>query len=230
MMIVWKKILKLIRNIALIFVGVSVVWTILAGFIPVLVTPLMLIRSIESIVDGEMPKNSKEWIPIKEMSPHIINAVVASEDNNFLNHYGFSFNDLHKAWKHNQKGKRIRGGSTISQQTAKNVFLWNKRSYLRKGLEAWFTVLIEVFWTKKRIMEVYLNIIEMGDGIYGIQAASLEYFGKNASELSRSQAASIAVCLPNPRKYNPVKPSSYIRKRKHQIQNLMLKLPKVSFE
>jgi len=226
----WKKILKIVRNILLIFVGVSIVWTILAGFIPVLVTPLMLIRSVESIADGEMPKNSKAWIPLKEMSPHIVNAVVASEDNNFLNHYGFSFNDLHKAWKHNQKGKKIRGGSTISQQTAKNVFLWNKRSYLRKGLEAWFTVLIEVFWTKRRIMEVYLNVIEMGDGIYGIEAASLEYFGKNASDLTRSQAASIAVCLPNPRKYNPVKPSSYIKKRKNQILGLMSKLPKVSFE
>ena len=225
----WPKILKILRNVLLIFFGVSIIWTILAGFIPVLVTPLMLIRSVESLVDGKMPKNSKEWVPIEKISPNMIQAVVASEDNNFINHWGFSFDDLQKAWKQNQKGRHIRGGSTISQQTAKNVFLWNKRSYLRKGLEAYFTVLIEIFWSKERIMEVYLNVIEMGDGIYGVQAASLEYFGKNASDLSRSQAAAIAVCLPNPRKFNPVKPSSYIKRRKKQIINLMYKLPEVKF-
>jgi monofunctional biosynthetic peptidoglycan transglycosylase len=226
----WQKLLKILRNILLIFFGVSILWTIIARFVPVLVTPLMLIRSAESLLDGEMPKNSKKWVPIEEISPNMIQAVIASEDNNFVNHWGFSFGDLQKAWKHNQKGRRIRGGSTISQQTAKNVFLWNKRSYLRKGLEAYFTVLIEIFWSKERIMEVYLNVIEMGDGIYGVQAASLEYFGRNASELTRSQAAAIAVCLPNPRKYNPVKPSSYIKRRKSQIQNLMYKLPEVKFE
>lgn len=136
---------------------------------------------------------------------------------------------MKKAWEYNKRGKKIRGGSTISQQTAKNVFLWNKRSYVRKGLEAYFTVLIELFWSKKRIMEVYLNVIEMGDGIYGAQAASQQYFGKDASALTRRQAAAIAVCLPNPRKFNPGDPSAYIRRRTSSIVSLMGKLPRVDF-
>lgn len=157
-------------------------------------------------------------------------AVIASEDNLFLEHSGFSIDDIKKALQQNQKGKRIRGGSTISQQTAKNVFLWNKRSYVRKGLEAYFTVLIELFWSKQRIMEVYLNVIEMGDGIYGTQAAAMEYFGKDASKLTRRQAAAIAVCLPNPRKFSPVNPSSYIRRRTNAIVSLMEKLPQHQFD
>ncbi|MEA4937468.1 MAG: monofunctional biosynthetic peptidoglycan transglycosylase [Paludibacter sp.] len=226
----WKKLLRLLRNILLIFFVVSVSWTILARFVPVYITPLMLIRTVGSLVDGEMPKNSKQWVPIDKISPHMVQAVIAAEDNLFLEHHGFSLKDMQNAWKHNLKGKRIRGGSTISQQTAKNVFLWNKRSYLRKGLEAYFTVLIELFWSKERIMEVYLNSIEMGDGIYGVQAAAMEYFGKDAAQLSRSQAALIAVCLPNPRKFNPVHPSPYILRRKNQIMNLMYKIPKANFD
>lgn len=226
----WKKSLRILRNIILIFFMTSIGWTILIGFVPVMLTPLMLIRSVESIAQGKMPKNSKRWVPIEKISPHMIQAVVAAEDNRFLEHHGFSFEDMQKAWKNNQKGRRIRGGSTISQQTAKNIFLWNKRSYLRKGLEAYFTVLIELFWSKERIMEVYLNSIEMGDGIYGVQAAALEYFGKDADRLSRSQAALIAVCLPNPRKFNPSRPSSYIQRRKNQVMNLMYKIPKVNFD
>ncbi len=226
----FRKLLKILRNTVLIFLGGSILWTILVGFVPVMVTPLMMIRTIEAISQGETPKNSKRWVSLEEMSPNIIQAVVAAEDQEFVSHYGFSIDAIQKAYRHNQKGKRIRGGSTISQQTAKNVFLWNKRSYLRKGLEAYFTVLIEVFWTKRRIMEVYLNVIEMGDGIYGIEAASLEYFGKSASKLSKSQAAAIAVCLPNPRKYSPVNPSNYIQRRKTKILSLMHKIPKVRFE
>jgi monofunctional biosynthetic peptidoglycan transglycosylase len=225
----WKRLLRIIRNVILIFFVISIGWTILARFVPVFVTPLMMIRSVESLVAGKMPKNSKQWVSIENISPYMIQAVVAAEDNLFLEHHGFSFVDIKNAWKNNQKGKRIRGGSTISQQTAKNVFLWNKRSYLRKGLEAYFTVLIELFWSKERIMEVYLNCIEMGDGIYGVQAAALEYFGKDADRLSRSQAALIAVCLPNPRKFNPARPSSYIIRRKNQMMNLMYKIPKVDF-
>lgn len=226
----WKRFLRLLRNIVLIFFVSSIGWTILARFIPVIVTPLMLIRSVESIIDGELPKNSKQWVPIEKISPHMVQAVMAAEDNLFLEHHGFSFEDMKKAWKNNQKGRRIRGGSTISQQTAKNVFLWNKRSYLRKGLEAYFTVLIELFWSKERIMEVYLNSIEMGDGIYGVQAAAMEYFGKDADRLTRSQAALIAVCLPNPRRFNPAHPSSYVLRRKNQIMYLMYKIPQANFD
>ena len=227
---VFKTIVRWIRNTILLFIGVSVGWTLLAAFIPVFATPLMLIRSVEAIADGRTPKNSKQWVPIEKISPHLIQAVVASEDNLFMEHNGFSLEDIKKALHHNQKGKRIRGGSTISQQTAKNVFLWNKRSWVRKGLEAYFTVLIELFWSKKRIMEVYLNVIEMGDGIYGAQAAAMEYYGKDASTLTRRQSAAIAVCLPNPRKFNPVNSSSYIRRRTNAIVSLMYKLPKVRFD
>ena len=157
-------------------------------------------------------------------------AVIASEDNLFTQHNGFSIDDIKKAYEHNKKGKRVRGGSTISQQTAKNVFLWPKRSWLRKGLEAYFTVLIEFFWPKHRIIEVYLNIIETGNCIYGVEAASREYFKKSASKLTRSEAALIAVCLPNPRKYSPANPSSYISRSKNQIVSLMGKLPPVDFD
>lgn len=223
------KLFRWIRNLILIFFAVSIGWTLLAGFIPVLVTPLMVIRSVEAITEGKAPKNKKEWVRIEDISPNLVNAVIAAEDNLFMEHSGFSFDSMKKAWEYNKRGKKIRGGSTISQQTAKNVFLWNKRSYVRKGLEAYFTVLIEFFWSKKRIMEVYLNIIEMGDGIYGAQAASQEYFDKNASKLTRRQAAAIAVCLPNPRRFSPANPSGYIQRRTTAIVSLMGKLPKVDF-
>ena len=224
------RILRILRNLFLIFIVFSIVWVILARFIPIYVTPLMAIRSVEAMARGEMPKNSKTWVPIEEISPNMVQAVVASEDNLFQTHHGFSFNDIGKAIQHNQRGKKIRGGSTISQQTAKNVFLWQQRSYLRKGLEAYFTVLIELFWSKERIMEVYLNVIEMGDGIYGIQAAAQEHFGVNASELTKSQAATIAACLPNPIRFNAGRPSRYILNRKSQIVSLMRKLPQVDFD
>lgn len=226
----WEKFWRIIRNIIILFFITSIGWTIVLRFIPVYVTPLMLIRSVEAIAEGKKPKNSKKWVSIEKISPNMIQAVVSSEDNLFTEHKGFSIDDIKKAWKNNQKGKRIKGGSTISQQTAKNVFLWNKRSYFRKGLEAYFTVLIEFFWSKERIMEVYLNVIETGNGIYGVEAAALEYFGKNASELSKSQSALIAVCLPNPRRFSPVRPSPYIQRRKGQIMNLMNKIPAVDFD
>ena len=189
----------------------------------------MIIRSVESLLQGELPKNSKDWVSIDKIPHNMVQAVVASEDNLFMEHHGFSMQDIQKAIKHNQKGRRIRGGSTISQQTAKNVFLWPQRSYLRKGLEAYFTVLIEFVWPKERIMEVYLNVIEMGDGIYGVQAASVAYFNKDANQLTKSQAALIAACLPNPRRFSAKNPSSYIQGRKSRIMNLMGKLKQVNF-
>ncbi len=225
-----KRFWRLLRNLLLIFFISSIGWVLLARFLPVYFTPLMLIRSVESVFAGELPRNSKTWTPIGNISPNMIQAVVSSEDNKFLKHHGFSINDIEKAIKHNKKGKRIRGGSTISQQTAKNVFLWPHRSYFRKGLEAYFTVLIEFIWPKKRIMEVYLNVIETGKGIYGVQAAAEEYFGTDASKLTKSQSALIAACLPNPRKYNPRNPSAYIQKRRAKIENIMSKIGPVNFD
>lgn len=220
----WPRFVRFVRNLLLVFFIGSVVWVVLGRFIPVYATPLMGIRVVESLVDGKMPKVSKTWVPIDEISPNMVQAVMASEDDLFLSHHGFSFKGITKAYEHNQKGKRMHGGSTISQQTAKNVFLYPQRSYFRKGLEAYFTFLIELVWSKKRIMEVYLNVIEMGDGIYGVEAASLEHFGVHASELSKPQAALIAACLPNPRKFSPVHPSSYTERRKGRILLLMSKI------
>ena len=221
---------RIVRNSIIIFFAISIVWVLIDWFAPVFVTPLMVQSSVEFVLKGEMPKNSKTWVSIDEISPNMIQAVVASEDNLFLSHHGFSFDAINKAFEHNLKGKRIRGGSTISQQTAKNVFLFPQRSYVRKGLEAYFTVLMELTWSKKRIMEVYLNVIEMGDGIYGIEAASQEYFGIHASQLSKSQAALIAACLPNPRRFKANHPSGYIQRRKEHIIAVMSKVGPVIFD
>jgi monofunctional biosynthetic peptidoglycan transglycosylase len=220
---------RFIRTLFIVFFVGSISWVIIARFIPVYLTPLMIIRSVEAVIDGEMPHNEKKWVSIDQISPNMIQAVVASEDNLFKTHYGFSFNDIGKAIKHNNRSKRIRGGSTISQQTAKNVFLWPNRSYFRKGLEAYFTVLIELIWSKERIMEVYLNVIETGDGVYGVEAASQKYFDKNAAKLTKSQAALIAASLPNPRKFKIGNPSGYMLRRQAKIKSLMGKIHQVKF-
>ncbi|MFT5754499.1 MAG: monofunctional biosynthetic peptidoglycan transglycosylase, partial [Flavobacterium sp.] len=174
-------------------------------------------RAIEQKLDGKEMRSSHDWVSIEEISPNLQKAVIASEDGNFLTHSGFDFKAIQKAMKSNEKGKKLKGGSTISQQTAKNVFLWQGRSYLRKGLEAYYTVLIELIWSKERIMEVYLNSIEMGDGVYGAQAASKHWYHKDAKNLSRLEAAGIAAILPNPRKFKPVNSSNYINRRKARI-------------
>lgn len=176
-------------------------------------------RLSEQAMKGEKVKLKKDWVSLDDISPNLQLAVVASEDNRFLAHHGFDFDAIQKAKGYNErkKGKRIRGASTISQQTAKNVFLWPQRSWVRKGLEVYFTLLIELAWPKKRIMEVYLNVIEMGDGIYGAEKASLKYFGIHASKLTRAQAAMLAAILPNPRKFNPSLPSTYLLIRQQWV-------------
>lgn len=162
-----------------------------------------------------------QWKSIDDISVEMQLAVICSEDQNFLSHRGFDIKAIKEAIIENEDGKRLRGGSTISQQTAKNVFLWQGRSWLRKGLEAWFTVLIELFWTKERILEVYLNSIEMGDGVFGAEAASNYWFNKPAKKLNRNQASAIAAILPNPRKYKADPASNFINSRKNWIQKQM---------
>jgi len=181
----------------------------------------MFIRTFEQISAGEKVVWKHDWISIDEMPINIQKAVIASEDGKFTSHSGFDFDAIEKAYKNNQKGKRVKGGSTISQQTAKNVFLWPGRSFVRKGFEAYFTVLIEFIWGKERIMEVYLNSIEMGNGIYGIEAASEHWFGKKAENLSKKEAAAIAAILPNPRKFKAKNSSGYINRRKNAISRQM---------
>ena len=185
---------------------------------PVWFTPLMFIRAAQHSSDGEMPRMHHRWVTLEEISPEMPVAVMASEDQRFLIHHGFDFDAIQKAVKRNMKaGKKKYGASTISQQTAKNVFLWPGRSWLRKGLEMYFTTLIELIWGKERIMEVYLNSIEMGDGIYGVDAVAQYHFGKTAETLSRRDCALIAATLHNPRRFSSKEPSKYMRKRQRQI-------------
>ena len=204
----------------------SILAVVAYRFLPVYVTPLMFIRCYQQVKSGEHLSWHHHWVSFDDMSIYMPVAVIASEDQRFLEHHGFDYKAIQQAAESNLKGgKRLRGGSTISQQTAKNVFLWPGRSWLRKGLEAYFTFLIEMTWSKKRIMEVYLNSIEMGNGIYGVDAVAREYFNTSAKDLSRSQCALIAATLPNPRRYSSAYPSSYMLKRQRQIQAQMKHVP-----
>lgn len=211
-----KTITRLLVWIIVLFFGSTIAAVVVYKWMPVYITPLMITRSIEN--DDEM---QHKWVPIEEISENMALAVVSSEDNLFMSHSGFDFDQIQKAIEEAEKTGRQRGASTISQQTAKNVFLWNGRSWVRKGLEAYFTVLIELIWGKERIMEVYLNSIEMGPGIYGAEAVAQAHFGKSASKLTRREAALIAATLPNPLKYSSKNPSKYMRKRQRQITRLM---------
>ncbi|WP_333808981.1 monofunctional biosynthetic peptidoglycan transglycosylase [Flavobacterium sp.] len=212
-----QKILRFFWLLFLWFNIISFSVVLLFKFVPVPFTPLMGIRALEHNAAGKDMVCSHEWVPLEEISLNLQKAVIASEDGRFLEHWGFDFKAMQKAYENNEKGKRLKGGSTISQQTAKNVFLWQGRSYVRKGLEAYYTVLIELIWGKKRIMEVYLNSIEMGDGVYGAEAAAKYWYRKDAANLTRYEAAGIAAILPNPRKYKAANSSSYINRRKARI-------------
>lgn len=216
-----KKVFKVFyKSIFWLFVF-SIVIVIFFKWVPVPITPLMLIRNIEQLQDDKKVVLKHDWVPIEEISKNLQLAVICSEDQNFLNHHGFDMKAIEKAINYNKKGKRVRGASTISQQTAKNVFLWPQRSWFRKGLETYFTFLIELFWSKERIMEVYLNSIEMGNGIYGVEEASKFWFRKSAIKLNRSEAAAIAAILPNPLKYRANPATNYIQGRKNWIVRQM---------
>lgn len=190
----------------------SLVLAVLFRFLPVPTTMLML---SEGLFSGTPIRN--DWVPLRQISPNLVRSVIASEDGEFCNHWGFDFKAMQDAWKEAKRGDRLRGASTISQQTAKNVFLWPGRSWIRKGLEAWFTVLIETMWPKRRIMEVYLNVIEWGPGVFGAEAASQKWFGKHASRLSPMEAARLAAILPNPNRFRANPPSAYVSDRSYTI-------------
>jgi monofunctional biosynthetic peptidoglycan transglycosylase len=202
---------KLFTLALLIGVGLPLVVVLIYRVVPVPLTPLMVSRAM----DGRGIDH--RWKPLSEISPNLVRAVVAAEDSHFCEHMGFDIEAMQKAYLNNQKGGRVRGGSTISQQTAKNVFLWEGRSYLRKGLEAYFTVLIEAGWGKRRIMEVYLNSIEWGPGIYGAEAAAQRIFKKPARNLTVTQAARLAAILPSPLKWKAGKPGPYVARRSRRI-------------
>ena len=218
-----NKIKKIILWIVVAFFASTILSVVILRWFPVYATPLMFIRLAQQVGAGEEMKWHHHWVPIEDISPALSLAVMASEDANFLTHHGFDFKAIEHAAMRNMKHpeKRKMGASTISQQTAKNVFLWPGRSWTRKGFEVYFTTLIEVMWSKERIMEVYLNSIEMGDGIYGADAVAEQHFNKTAKELTRAQCALIAATLPNPRRFNSAKPSKYMLKRQKRILHEM---------
>ncbi len=219
----FKLIKKFVKWIVAAFFATTILSVVLFRFLPVWVTPLMFIRCYQQVTEGRDLKLSHDWVSLDEISPSLPVAVMASEDAKFLEHHGFDYKAIEHAAERNMKHpeKRKLGASTISQQTAKNVFLWPGRSWTRKGLEVYFTALIELLWSKQRIMEVYLNSIEMGEGIYGAQAVAEEHFGKDAKDLSKGECALIAATLPNPRRYSSKSPSSYMLKRQSRILHEM---------
>ncbi|MDD7596074.1 MAG: monofunctional biosynthetic peptidoglycan transglycosylase [Prevotella sp.] len=218
-----KIIASFFRWAIILFLATSILTVVAYRFIPVYITPLMVIRCFEK---GEL-KMHHHWVPMDNISRHMPVAVMASEDQRFLLHHGFDYNAIEKAAVHNIKNKtgKKRGASTITQQTAKNVFLWPGRSWVRKGFEVYFTALIELIWSKQRIMEVYLNSIEMGDMIYGVDAVARYHFDKTASDLSRSECALIAATLPNPIRFSSKAPSGYVRLRQRKIEHEMKFIP-----
>ena len=215
-----KRFFRFIFKTLFWFFVVSVVVVVVFKWAPVPITPLMVIRNVEQ-TDTNKKGWKHDWVPMEEMSTNLQLAVICSEDQNFLKHHGFDIKAIEKAYENNKKGKKIKGASTISQQTAKNVFLWPSRSWLRKGLETYFAFLIELIWSKERIMEVYLNSIEMGPGIYGAEAASQYWFKKSALKLSKYEAAAIASILPNPLRYKANPATSYIEGRKSWVVKQM---------
>ncbi|WP_040279526.1 monofunctional biosynthetic peptidoglycan transglycosylase [Psychroserpens damuponensis] len=211
-----KRFFKFIVKTLLWLFVFSILIVVVFKWVPVPITPLMVIKNIEQ-TDASKKGWEHDWVSINEISKHVQLAVICSEDQHFLVHHGFDVKAIEKAYEHNKKGKKLKGASSISQQTAKNVFLWPQRSWLRKGLETYFTFLIELIWSKERIIEVYLNSIEMGPGIYGIEAASQYWFKKTASSLSKREAAAIASILPNPMRYKANPATAYIESRKTWI-------------
>ncbi len=195
------------------FVVLSVGSVIVLKWVPVLVTPTMLDRKLEAMAAGQDSELHYDWTSYERLSPQVALAVVAAEDQHFPDHYGFDFNAMSQAFRRNLRGNRMRGASTISQQVAKNVFLWQGRDYLRKALEAWFTLLIETIWGKKRILEVYLNVAETGPMTFGVQAASQRFYDHSAETLSRAEAARIAAVLPSPIRFSIAHPSGYVQRR-----------------
>lgn len=209
-----------VKVLLALFLG-SIAWVVVLKYIPVWFTPLTISRKWDALGTDAPSEIYKTWRSYDEISKEAALAVVASEDQQFPYHWGFDFDEIQDAIKENQYRKRPRGASTISQQVAKNVFLWNGRSYIRKGLEVYFTVLIELIWGKKRILEVYLNVAETGPMTFGVEAASERFYAHTAQSLSRNEAARMAAVLPNPNQFSIRNPSAYIQRRTKQIARQM---------
>ena len=220
-----RKFFKITGIVFLLLFVISILFPVIYKWVNPPVTPLMLIRKVDKGYSIE-----HEWRDLDRISPYMVQCAVSSEDNNFLGHNGFDYGAIEKAIEESESGKRRRGASTISQQTAKNVFLWPRSSWFRKGLEAYFTFLIEHIWSKERIMEVYLNVIEMGPGIYGAEAAAQHYYHTDAAHLTQQQSALITACYPAPLHRDPSRPTSYLKKRAAQIIHNARCIGKIDFE
>lgn len=217
--VIWRFFWKSLLYFFITSIGIVVVYK----FVPPPVTPIMVIRLFEGWFEGKNVGIKKEWVSYDNISKNMFRAVVSGEDARFMSHNGFDWDAIEAARRYNEikKGRKLRGASTISMQTAKNAFLWHGRNYIRKALEAYFTILIEFIWGKKRILEIYVNIIEFGEGIYGVQSASKHFFNKDASKLTSREAALLAAVLPNPRRWSPNSPTPYIERRVAFIQGRM---------
>src|ERR1700712_125851 len=228
---VWRLVLRILKLTLIFFVGISLFMVILYRFVNPPITWLMITRGFERKSDGKDWKIDKKWINFDDISDPMKRAAVAAEDATFMENHGFDFKAIEKAIDNNtnKKSRKLVGGSTITQQTAKNVFLWPGRSYVRKAFEAWFTLLINIFWSKQRVLEVYLNEIEMGDGIYGVEAAAQAYFHVSAANLNKNQAALIAACWPNPLKWTPNNPDDHILHKKYLIIKNMRRMGPLDF-
>ncbi|MBI2380326.1 MAG: monofunctional biosynthetic peptidoglycan transglycosylase [Gammaproteobacteria bacterium] len=220
----WRRLGRLLWRGILGFFALSLGLTLALRFLPVPVSGLMVERRIESWFDNRAYAPRYDWVSLDQMAPVLGAAVIAAEDQKFAEHFGFDWAAIEKAVAHNERHKRMRGASTLSQQTAKNLFLWSERSWLRKGLEAYFTLALESCWSKRRILEVYLNIVEFGPGIYGAEAAAQRFFRKPAARLSPAEAALLAAVLPNPRRFRADAPSAYVRQRQAWILRQMRQL------
>jgi monofunctional biosynthetic peptidoglycan transglycosylase len=216
-----KKLRRFLSKLIMWFLILSIGGVLFFRFVPVYFTPLMGIRAVQSLVQGESPQFHHRWVSYNQISDHLKRAVIAAEDQRFFLHHGFDRVEIEKAIHENKTRKRARGASTISQQTAKNLFLWPRSSWFRKGLEAYFTVLIELLWPKDRILEVYLNCMETGKGIYGAEAVARLHFHTTAKALSAPQSALIAATLPNPLVYSSSNPSAYMKRRQAHILRQM---------
>ncbi len=217
-----KRILQILTGLLVWFTGLTLSLVLLYKWVPVRVTPLMGIRMAEQAAGGEEIRLRHRWVSLRRIGPELQLAVICAEDQRFTEHHGFDVESIRKAVREAEQGKRrLRGASTLTQQTAKNLFLWPGRNWVRKGLETWFTLWLELLWSKKRILEVYLNIVEMGDGIYGAEAAAQHYFKVPAARLTSRQAAALAAILPNPRSYNAASPGPYVAGRIRWIQGQM---------
>lgn len=220
----FEKYIQLLGKLILWFFTITVLWVLAYRFINPPFTYLMILRGFERKADDKEWKIEQNWLSSDELSTNLKRAAIAGEDVRFMEHWGFDLKAMKKAYNKNKSGKQMRGGSTISQQTAKNVFLWPGRSYIRKGFEAYFTALMELLWSKERILEVYLNVIETGDGIYGADAAAREFYKKSGSALTKREAALLIAVLPNPLRWSPARPTGYIYSKQNRILRNMARL------